>query len=102
MNGQTTTQSIAESLIKDVYIDIIEEVDAIYEKEKPIFMRVNGELEVETRLPTSSIPRLSMRLKVGNNHQIENVMVDPRCGQGSNLIQQISDSEYCPIAFTPP
>ena len=33
MNGQTTTQSIAESLIKDVYIDIIEEVDAIYEKE---------------------------------------------------------------------
>jgi hypothetical protein len=43
-----------------------------------------------------------MRLKVGNNHQIEDVVVDPRCGQGSNLIQQISESEYCPIAFTPP
>jgi hypothetical protein len=69
---------------------------------KPLYIKVSGELEVETRLPTSSIPRLSMRLKVGNNHQIEDVVVDPRCGQGSNLIQQISESEYCPIAFTPP
>jgi hypothetical protein len=33
MNGQSTTQTIAESLIKDVYIDIIEEIDAIFEKE---------------------------------------------------------------------
>ena len=65
-------------------------------------MRVSGEIEVETRLPTSSIPRVSMRLKVGNSHQIEDVVVDPRWSQGSNLIQQISDTEYCPLAFTPP
>ena len=39
-------------------------------------MKVKGEIEVETRLPTSTIPRLSMRLKVGGNHQIEELYVD--------------------------
>lgn len=66
-------------------------------------MKLKGELEVETRLPTSAIPRVSMRLKVGNNYELEDVSVDPRAAEiGSNLKQQIANVEYCPIAFTPP
>lgn len=50
---------------------------------KPLYMKIKGELEIETRLPTSAIPRISMRLKVGNNYELEDVSVDHRCSSQS-------------------
>ena len=45
-----------------------------------MMMKVHGEIEVETRLPTSSIPRVSMRMKVGGSHTIQDIAVDQRAG----------------------
>ena len=41
-------------------------------------MQVHGEIEVETKLPTNNIPRVSMRLKVGGNHTPQDIVVDHR------------------------
>jgi hypothetical protein len=55
-------------------------------------MRVQGEIEVETKLPSNGgVPRVGMRLKVGNNGSaIEDIAVDHRCvnvkGEGAELI----------------
>jgi hypothetical protein len=60
----------------------------IWPYRKTVMMRVQGEIEVETKLP--SIPRVGMRLKVGNGSAIEDIAVDHRCvnlkGEGAELV----------------
>jgi len=50
-------------------------------------LKVHGEVEVDSRLPTSSIPRIGMRLKIGNGGTIEDIAIDQRCNYSGELIQ---------------
>jgi hypothetical protein len=66
-------------------------------------MQVHGEIEVETKLPTNNIPRVSMRLKVGGNHTLQDIVVDHRAAnqEKGHLTYLIANQEYCPLHFTP-
>ena len=68
---------------------------------------VNGEVQVETKLPNVVNPRVTVKLRLGSKSKAEDLTVHPQCTFGSSvrsgdLIQQIGGHDFCVPTFIPP